>query len=207
MGMFTLRESGRARTHRTSSPASQAHRENRRGRRRHPLVFDRLEDRTVLSPTIFTVTGFRDSPSDSHTATSGDLRYCVGLADANTSNPDGSLIQFDPTVFNVPRTITLGSGLSLSNTTAQTTITGPSAALTVSGGGPSSNFSVFTGNSGVTAGMSGLTITNGNTSGHGGGVYNLGNLTLADLDGQARSRDSGIKLADLVVLPDEAGST
>ena len=37
-----------------------------------------------------------DSPGDPYTATSGDLRYCVGLANANTSNPAGSLIQSDP---------------------------------------------------------------------------------------------------------------
>ena len=64
MGMFTLRESGRARTHRTSSPASQAHPENRRGRRRHPLVFDRLEDRTVLSPTVLALTSIAVTPAN-----------------------------------------------------------------------------------------------------------------------------------------------
>ena len=182
MGMFTLRESGRARTHRTSSPASQAHRENRRGRRRHPLVFDRLEDRTVLSPTIFTVTGIGDSSSDPYTATSGDLRYCVDLADANTSNPDGTLIQFDPTVFSTPQTITLlGNGLTLSNTADQTTIVGPGvSSLTVSGGGPSSNFSVFTVNPDATVGMSGLRIANGN-AGAGGGIANNGTATLTNV--------------------------
>ncbi len=182
MGMFTLRESGRARTHRTSSPASQAHRENRRGRRRRPLVFYRLEDRTVLSPTIFTVTGIGDSPSDPHTATAGDLRYCVNLADANTSNPDGSLIQFDPTVFSTPQTITLlGNGLTLSNTADQATIAGPGvSSLTVSGGGPSSHFSVFTVNPDATVSMSGLTIANGN-AGAGGGIANNGTATLTNV--------------------------
>ena len=92
-----------------------ARRMNRR-RNVRPLLLERLEDRTVLSPTIFTVTGIGDSPSDPHTDTSGDLRYCVNLADANTSNPDGSLIQFDPSVFSTPQTITLGSYLALSNT-------------------------------------------------------------------------------------------
>ncbi len=73
MGMFTLRESDRARTHRTSSPASQANWENRRGRRRHPLVFDRLEDRTVLS--VYVVTNTADSGP-------GSLRQAILNADA-----------------------------------------------------------------------------------------------------------------------------
>ncbi|MGO9914629.1 MAG: beta strand repeat-containing protein, partial [Isosphaeraceae bacterium] len=142
---------------------------------------------TAPSPTVYSVTGIGDSPSDSHTATSGDLRYCVGLADANTSNPAGSLIQFSPTVFNVPQTITLaGSGLVLSNTADQTAIAGPSTGVTVSGGGTSSDFSVFTVESGATASMSGLTIANGNTlfsgnNGFGGGVDNYGTVTLTNV--------------------------
>ncbi len=154
---------------------------NDKRRRQFRPTLIRLEDRMVLSPTVFTVTSVGDSPGDPYTATSGDLRYCVGLANANTSNPAGSLIQFDPTVFSTPQTITLGSGLVLSNTADQTTITGPSAALTVSGGGPSSNFSVFT-VSYSTVNISGLTITNGYTSSNGGGgVYNLGNLALTNV--------------------------
>ena len=149
---------------------------------------------TVPSFSVYTVTENGDSPSDSHTATSGDLRYCVGLADANTSNPDGSLIQFDPTVFSTPQTITLGSGLVLSNTTAQTTITGPSAALTVSGGGPSTGFSVFTVDSGVTVDISGLTISGGSGDyGFGGGICNAGNLTVSGstLSGNSASTYGG----------------
>ncbi len=154
---------------------------NDKRRRQFRPTLLRLEDRMVLSPTIFTVTGIGDSPSDPSTPTSGDLRYCVGLANANTSNPAGSLIEFSPSVYNTPQTITLvGNGLTLGNAADQTTITGPGAALTVSGGGPSSNFSVFTVNSGATASISGLTIANGNTSDYGGGVSNGGNLTLSN---------------------------
>ena len=83
----------------------------RRGNDKHRRQFRptllRLEDRVVLSPTVFTVTSVGDSPGDPHTATSGDLSMCVGLADANNSNLAGSLIQFDPTVFSTPQTITL----------------------------------------------------------------------------------------------------
>jgi hypothetical protein len=182
MAVFTRRDPFRSRTIGLSTPGAQTRRQARRGQRRHSPLFDRLEDRTVLSPTIFTVTGIGDSPNDPHTSTSGDLRYCIGLADSNTSNPDGSDIQFDPTVFSVPQTITLGSGLDLSNTTAQTTITGPGASsLTVSGGGPTSNFSVFTVNYRVNMDMSGFTIANGFTTGDGGGVQNNGTLILADI--------------------------
>ncbi len=89
----------------------------------------------------------------------------------------------------MPQTITLGSGLVLSNTIAQTTITGPSASLTVSGGGPSSNFSVFTVNSGVTASISGLTIANGNATG-GGGVENVRAATLSSVTSPRTRRNS-----------------
>jgi hypothetical protein len=157
--------------------------DTRRRRFRPTLLW--LEDRTVLSPTIFTVTSIGDSPNDPSTPTSGDLRYCINQADSNTSNPDGSLIQFDPSVFSTPQTITLGSGLVLSNTAEQTTITGPSAPLTVWGGRSSTSFSanfvVLSVNASVTGSISGLTIANGYRGGSdtsGGGIYNAGNLTL-----------------------------
>jgi predicted outer membrane repeat protein len=164
--------------------------------RRRLLLLEGLEDRTVLSPTIYTVNTWGDSPSDPHTATTGDLRYCIQRANANTSNPAGSVIQFDPTVFDVGRTISLGGGsLTLSNTTTVTSVSGPgSSLLTVSGGGASSNFSVFTVNTGATAIMSGLTISNGNTSGNGGGVWNMGNVTLSSdtLSGNSANYGGGM---------------
>ena len=169
---------------RTTSPTERAVRRDGRAGWRHRLTFDRLEDRTVLSPTVFTVTSWGDSPSDPHTNTSGDLRYCIGLANASSAgaNRDGSLIQFDPGVFNVPRTITLGGTLLMQNTAAPTAIAGPgSSLLTVSGGGASSNFGVLLVKFGVTASISGLTIAKGHTSSNGGGVSNSGYLTLTDV--------------------------
>ena len=75
-------------------------------------------------------------------------------------------------------TISLGAGLEIGSSV---TIDGPGASLlTVSGGGPSSNFSDFTVDSGVTATISGLTIANGYTTNDGGGVSNGGDLTLSD---------------------------
>ena len=71
-------------------------------------------------------------------------------------------ITFDPTAFATPQTITLTSGqLELSDTTGTETITGPAAGVTVSGGGASRVFQV---DSGVTASISGLTITGGSSA-------------------------------------------
>ena len=165
---------------------------DRRCDHRRLPVLEGLEDRTVLSPTIYTVNSWGDSPADPQTATTGDLRYCIGLANANTSNPSGSLIQFDPTVFNVARTITAQTALpALSNVTDPIAISGTGISLlTVSGRGPSSTFSVFTVNSKVTVSISGLTISNGNgsksgpglnPSSYGGGVNNSGNLSLTNV--------------------------
>ena len=106
---------------------------------------------------------------------SGDLslRQAVNLADLL----GGAAITFDPTVFATPRTITLTRGqLDLTGTTAGTTITGPGAnLLSVSGHGASRVFLV---DANVSASISGLTITGGNTGlntgrqGEGGGLDN-----------------------------------
>ncbi len=87
-------------------------------------------------------------------------------------------INFDPTAFATPQTITLTSGqLELSDTTGTETITGPAAGVTVNGGGASRVFQV---DSGVTASISALTITGGNSASLGGGLYNLGTTTLTN---------------------------
>ena len=100
------------------------------------------------------------------------LREAVGFA--NTAPSGNSNITFDMKVFKTPQVITLtGNQLELSNTTGTETITGPDAGVTVSGGGPSRVFQV---DSGVTASISGLTITDGSTSTVGGGLYNTGHV-------------------------------
>src|SRR6516225_9619873 len=88
--------------------------------KRHPFRprLELLERRLV--PVTYTVTGTGDTGTGS--GLTGDLRYCVGQADANA----GSTIQFDAAAFATPQTITLG-GTELPVITANMTITGPAA--------------------------------------------------------------------------------
>ena len=134
----------------------------------------------MLSATIYTVDLTTDSgptSAGSGSGTTGDLRYVINQADANP-NTDGSLIQFDPTVFAAPQTIALSASLgtlNLTETSGTEAIDGPAAGVTVSGGNAVGVFSVA---KNVTASLSGLTITGGSSANYGGGVYNQGTLTL-----------------------------
>ena len=84
------------------------------------------------------------------------LRQAINLVNAE---PTADTIDFSPTVFQTPQTITLaGTELLFSDTSGATTITGPAAGVTVSGGGTSRVFDI---NSGVSVSMSGLAITGG----------------------------------------------
>ena len=156
-----------------------------RARRRAALRprLEGLEDRALLSASIYTVNSTGNGTSGS--GNSGTLPYVIGLAN-NDFNPAGSEIQFDPTVFSSPQTITLTKTLSLLEKPGPESIVGPGPSLlTVQGGGSSSDFSVFSVGpdylpNGVTAGISGLTIANGH-SGDGGGVNNIGAVTLTNV--------------------------
>jgi hypothetical protein len=98
---------------------------------------------------------------------SGSLRQA--LADAN----DGDTIDFSVTT---PATITLTSGqLEVSKSI---TISGPGANLLAADANHNSR--VFAINSGLTVTISGLTITNGSTTGHGGGIVNGSTLTVSN---------------------------
>ncbi len=105
---------------------------------------------------------------------SGDLRYCINQANADN---EANTIVFSSTVFGTPQTITLsGSQLELEDTGGTQTITGPAAGVTISGGGTSRVFEI---DAGVTASISGLTISGGsNSTGNGGGLANYGTATL-----------------------------
>ena len=111
-----------------------------------------------------------NTTSDSLFPGAGLLSLREAIAFANSDPSGNSNITFDPTVFATPQTITLtGTQLELSNTTETETITGPAAGVTVSGGGLSRVFQV---DGGVTASISGLTITGGNVgyTGYGTGA-------------------------------------
>jgi hypothetical protein len=157
---------GLKRTQRKSRTGSLAR--PRRGRR--PWLVEGLEDRLLLSgsPTIYTVNSTGNSTTG--TGDSGTLPYVIGQANANT-NTAGSEIQFDPTVFASPQTITLASTLELSKTAGPEVIDGPGASIvTVSGDNAVEVFSVT---SGVTASLKGLTISGGRAS-RGGGLSVVG---------------------------------
>ena len=118
----------------------------------------------------FTVTSTLDNGSI------GTLRWAVGQAN---SAGGAETIAFDQKAFKTPQTITLaGTQLRVvRHGTGTETITSPKAGVTVSGGGLSRVFQV---NGGVTATLSGLTITGGSAV-NGGGLYNdNGTATLID---------------------------
>ena len=147
----------------------------RRRRSMRPTVMA-LEDRRLLATFMVNLTtDTAPTTGGSGSGNSGDLRYCITQADANNQ---ANTIVFDSTVFATAQTITLGgSQLELSDTGGTQTITGPAAGVTISAGRQSRVFQV---DSGVTASITGLTITGGSTATNGGGLYNHGTATLID---------------------------
>jgi parallel beta-helix repeat protein len=128
-----------------------------------------LEDRRLLA--AFTV----NSPgaADTGSGNAGTLLYCITQAD---SNGQANTILFDSQVFGSHRTIALGgAALELSDQGGTQSITGPAAGVTIDAGGKSRVFAI---DRGVTASLSGLTITGGSDQRGGGGVYSDGALTL-----------------------------
>ena len=112
--------------------------------------FETLEGRALLS--TFTVNSLGDAGSGSNG--SGDLRYCINQANADDR---ANTIVFDSTLFSTPQTIVLSAGqLELADTGGTQTIIGPAAGVTINGGGTASVFQV---DKGVTASISGLTIS------------------------------------------------
>jgi hypothetical protein len=118
------------------------------------------------------------------------------------ANAGSANISFDSTVFaatNFPSANTIHLNRTL-NIPANTSITGATsgsgATLTnqvrVAGAGAGSDFSVFTVGSGVTgAAINNLTIINGNTTGSGGGINNIGALTVSNSTVSGNSATSG----------------
>src|SRR5262245_47729311 len=146
-------------------PQTASRRRPARQRPRARLSLEALEDRTV--PSTFVVDRLTDTGAGAGLA--GDLRYCLGQANANPGD--------DSITFSVTGTITLAGALpSLSS---NIDLQGPGASsLTVrpdTGGG----YRIFTVDSGTTVVLSGLTITHG-VADYGGGIFNQGTLTLTN---------------------------
>ena len=125
-----------------------------------------------MQPTPLVVDTNLDGPRVPHGKL--DLRGAVNLANVL---PGSHTITFISAMSG--QTITLTGGqLELSNTGGMQTILGPATGVTVSGGGLNRVFEV---DQNVTASLSGLTITGGGgTADRGGGLLNLGTLTLTN---------------------------
>jgi Bacterial Ig-like domain (group 3) len=181
----------------------------KRARRRNPPRLRpgllELESRQLLAqlPPIVV-----NNPTDTPIAGQIDLRQAI--AEANTNGGD-STITFDATVFATPTRIALTQGeLELSTAGEDVTVQGPAAGLTISGGGQSRVFQV---GDGVTATLSGLTLTDGyvNTGPDGGhlsgsGLYNEGTTTLNDCTISGNSAAEGSALQNGGFYNDEVGT-
>jgi Right handed beta helix region len=147
-------------------------------RRRLPWV-EALEHRLLLSgnPTVYTV----DNTASGYvgtSSTSGSLLDVISLADGN-SNPAGSVIEFDPTVFSTGQTITLTQTLVLSETPGPEMIAGPrTTPVTISGDDAVEVFNVS--NPATVADLSNLIVADGSVVSNGGGISNAGLLTITD---------------------------
>ncbi len=149
-------------------------------------------DLTNAGPTLTSLVV--NTTSSSLFAGPGLLSLPLAVAFANTDTSGIASISFDPGVFGTSQTITLtGSQLELSNTSEAETITGPAAGVTISGARLSRVFQVDTG---VTATITGLTITGGLTAGNGGGVGNSGTLTVTDCTVNGNTAGIGAGPAD-----------
>jgi hypothetical protein len=121
-------------------------------------------------------------------ASSGDLSLRQAINVANSMGVNES-ISFDGTVFAHVQTIALTAGPLVVGAGVDT-IAGPTAGVTISGGGQSGVLEI---DSGVTAILSGLTITDGQSM-FGGGVLNYGSVTLTGctIDGNTATSGGGL---------------
>ena len=102
--------------------------------------------------------------------------------------PGADTITFDPAVFATPQAITLTAGQLELKASALTTITAPTAGVTVSGNNASRVFQV---DSGATANLNGLTITGGSTIDRGAGLFVYGTAVLTDCIVTGNTANSG----------------
>ena len=126
-----------------------------------------VEVRLIDGPN-FVVTTTDDTDNGNYAANDISLREAITFANANS---DASAITFDATVFNSAKTISVGS--SLPSLSANVTITGPTAGVTVDG--VNQSLIIFNVSSGISVGFDGLTISNGSV-----GIFNRGTATIND---------------------------
>ena len=153
---------------------------NRYSRLGRPWASGQSNDRRRLRPSLLELEGqqlltsFLVVTSITPSAPGG-LATIIGEANTDTT---ANTITFDPSVFNTPKTIDLGGAeLPLSDTDGLQTIIGPAVGVTINGGDASRVFDI---DSGVTAALSGLTISGGSVTGDGGGLVDSGTATLYD---------------------------
>jgi hypothetical protein len=183
----------RGKIHRSSRTSSPVH------RRVFRPALSWLEARVLLSgnPTYYTVNLTSDtgasSGSDAYPTAgtpSGDLLWAINQANANT-NAAGSVINFDPTVFATPQTITLSSTLELSESAGPEVIQGPGAnLLTISG---HNAVRVFLVDDGTNATLTDLTVSGGADPYFGGGISKHGTLavTACTIEDNSTAGDAG----------------
>ncbi len=185
-----MRARPRSRAKADRGPGARGHRD--RHRLRPDLLV--LEERRLMA--TFPVTSTADVAPAAN-LDPGTLRWAVEQADKATSP---STIDFD--LGAAAHVIRLVQGqLELSNSRYSTAIDGPAAALSVSGGGASRVFRI---DPGVTASLSGLTITGGAGVLMGGGVANEGTATLygCTISGDSASVGGGVSNQDRTTLTD-----
>jgi len=174
--------------------------------RRRRLAVETLEAREV--PALITVTSLVDNTTIDGQVT---LREAILSANAdaavNTDVVATDAYGADTIKFSVTGTINLTQALPALS--SNLTITGPAAGVTVrrdTGG----FYRIFTINSGVTAAISGLTVSNGDAAfaAYGGGISNSGTLTLTDctVSGNTATYGGGISNSGALTLTDCAVS-
>jgi hypothetical protein len=120
--------------------ASASHAVQHHRRRRRP-VLEALEGRLVLS--TFTVNSLADARTGSNNAGDLRYCINQDNANQANPNDGANQIVFDPTVFGTPHKITLGGGpLELEDTGGTQTITGPAAGMSISNSGNGRAFQV-----------------------------------------------------------------
>lgn len=126
-------------------------------------------------PATFTVTNTANT-NDFTCDSDCSLREAMYAAEAS---PGDNTILFDPVLFSVPQTIFVGGQELEFSGSGNLNIVGPGdSLLTINGGGQNRVFELTNTNGTVT--LSGMKISNGASSGPGGGIIGFGNLTLAN---------------------------